>query len=119
LEISQDLILTALDLELAEGTVIADRVGETDCIFLARLYRAEQAIAGRLLTLAKGKLPWGSIDPDKAIPWIEQRISLTLAESQKTAVALALASKVLLITGGPGVGKTTIVNAIRRRRSLS
>jgi len=114
LEISQDLIRTALDLELAEGTVIADRVGETDCIFLAGLYRAEQAIAERLLTLAKGKLPWGSIDPDKAIPWIEQRISLTLAESQKTAVALALASKVLVITGGPGVGKTTIVNAILR-----
>lgn len=114
LEISQDLIRTALDLELAEGTVIADRVGETDCIFLAGLYRAEQAIAERLLTLAKGKLPWGSIDPDKAFPWIEQRISLTLAESQKTAVALALASKVLVITGGPGVGKTTIVNAILR-----
>jgi exodeoxyribonuclease V alpha subunit len=49
LEISQDLIRTALDLELAEGTVIADRVGETDCIFLAGLYRAEQAIAERLL----------------------------------------------------------------------
>jgi exodeoxyribonuclease V alpha subunit len=32
------------------------------------------------LTLAKGALPWASIDPDKAIPWIEQRISLTLAD---------------------------------------
>lgn len=69
------------------------------------------------MTVAKGKLPWGSIDPDKAIPWIEQRISPTLAESQKTAVALALASKVLVITGGPGVGKTTIVNAILRIHS--
>jgi len=66
------------------------------------------------LTLAKGELPWASIDPDKAIPWIEQRIKLTLAESQKAAVGLALASKVLVITGGPGVGKTTIVNAILR-----
>jgi exodeoxyribonuclease V alpha subunit len=56
LEISQDLILTALDLELAEGAVIADRVGETGCIFLAGLYRAEQAIAERLLRLAKGKV---------------------------------------------------------------
>jgi exodeoxyribonuclease V alpha subunit len=114
LEISQDLIRTALDLELAEGTVIADRVGETDCIFLASLYRAERAIAERLLTLAKGKLPWDLIAPEKAIPWIERRITLTLAESQRKAVALALASKVLVITGGPGVGKTTIVNAILR-----
>jgi exodeoxyribonuclease V alpha subunit len=114
LEIPQDLIRTALDLELAEGAVIADQVGGIDCIFLSSLYRAERAIAERLLTLAKGELPWASIDPDKAIPWIEQRINLTLAESQKAAVGLALASKVLVITGGPGVGKTTIVNAILR-----
>src|SRR6201988_2989799 len=49
LEIPQDLIRTALGLELAEGTVIADRVGEIDCIFLGSLHRAERAIAERLL----------------------------------------------------------------------
>src|ERR1700692_88182 len=108
------LIRTALDLELADGTVIADSLGETDCIFLASLYRAEQAIAERLLALSRAKLPWDSIDGDKALPWIEQRISLELAPSQKAAVRLALASKVLVLTGGPGVGKTTIINAILR-----
>jgi exodeoxyribonuclease V alpha subunit len=112
--VSQGLIRTALDLELADGTVIADRLGDTACVFLAGLHRAERAIAERLLTLNKGKLPWPSIDPGKAIPWIEQRIGMTLAESQKAAVGMALASKVLVITGGPGVGKTTIVNAILR-----
>ena len=114
LEIPQHLIRTALDLELAEATVIADQVGGIDCIFLASLYRAERAIAERLLALAKGELPWTPIDPAKAIPWIEQRINLTLAATQKAAVGLALASKVMVITGGPGVGKTTIVNAILR-----
>src|SRR5271169_4947139 len=114
LDVPQDLIRTALDLELADGTVIADRLGDTACVFLAGLYRAERAIAERLLTLNKGKLPWPVIDPGKAIPWIERRIGLTLAESQKAAVAMALGSKVLVITGGPGVGKTTIVNAILR-----
>src|SRR5215472_17199700 len=59
-----------------------------------------------------GKLPWPPIDADKAIPWIEQRVGLTLAQSQTVAVRVALASKVLVITGGPGVSKTTIVNAI-------
>jgi exodeoxyribonuclease V alpha subunit len=68
----------------------------------------------RLLKLAAGKLPWPPIDADKAIPWIEQRVGLTLAESQMVAVIVALASKVLVIPGGPGVGKTTIVNAILR-----
>jgi exodeoxyribonuclease V alpha subunit len=114
LDVPQDLIRTALDLELADGTVIADRLGETACVFLAGLYRAERAIAERLLTLTKGKIPWPRIDPDKAIPWIEQRTGLTLADSQKAAVAMALGSKVLVVTGGPGVGKTTIVNSILR-----
>ena len=58
LEVPEELVRTALDLELAEGTVIADTVGETACIFLAGLYRAEQVIAERLLRLANGTLPW-------------------------------------------------------------
>src|SRR5262249_48203297 len=114
LEVPQELMCTALDLELADGAVIADMVGEKSCVFLAGLYRAERGIAERLLQLGTGKLPWPRIDPDKAIPWIEQRTGLVLAESQRSAVALALASKVLVITGGPGVGKTTLVNAILR-----
>src|SRR5437660_10339537 len=103
-----------MDLELAERTVIADTVGETACIFLASLYRAEQVIAERILRLANGKLPWPSIDSEKALPWIEQKTGLSLAESQVAAIRLALLSKVLVITGGPGVGKTTIVNSILR-----
>jgi exodeoxyribonuclease V alpha subunit len=114
LDVSGELVQTALDLELAERTVIADTVGETACVFLAGLYRAEKAIAERLLRLANGKLPWPSIDLEKALPWIEQKTGLSLAESQVTAIRLALVSKVLVITGGPGVGKTTIVNSILR-----
>src|SRR5262249_55450663 len=52
------------------------------------------------------------IDADKAIPWVEERTKLALAESQQQAIRVALASKVLVITGGPGVGKTTLVNSI-------
>jgi exodeoxyribonuclease V alpha subunit len=114
LEVPRELVQTALDLELAEKTVIADAVGETPCVFLAGLYRAERVIAERLLRLVNGTLPWPYIDPDKALPWIEQRTNLEMADSQKTAIRLALLSKVLVITGGPGVGKTTIVNAILR-----
>jgi exodeoxyribonuclease V alpha subunit len=114
LEVDQGLVLTALDFELADGTVIADTVGETACIFLGGLYRAEQVVADRLLRLANGTLPWPYIDPEKALPWIEQNTGLTLAESQIAAIRLALRSKVLVVTGGPGVGKTTIVNSILR-----
>jgi exodeoxyribonuclease V alpha subunit len=48
------------------------------------------------------------------LPWVEGRIGLALAVSQVAAIRLALTSKVLVMTGGPGVGKTTIVNAILR-----
>ena len=114
LEVPPELVQTALELELVDRAVIADVVGEKSCIFLAGLYRAEQVIAERLLCLAQGALPWPDIDPEKALPWIEQKTGLSLAESQAAAVRLALVSKVLVITGGPGVGKTTIVNAILR-----
>src|ERR1700710_494349 len=58
LEVSIELVRTALDLELQEGAVVADRVGETPCTFLAGLHRAERVIAERLTRLANGMLPW-------------------------------------------------------------
>ncbi len=114
LEVDRALISTALELELVGGLVIADTVGGRECIFLGGLYHAEKKIAERLKTLLTGTLPWSAIDPDKALPWIEKRTGLTLAPSQREAIALALRSKMTVITGGPGVGKTTIVNAILR-----
>ncbi|MDJ0391621.1 ATP-dependent RecD-like DNA helicase [Roseomonas sp. E05] len=112
LEVSAELIETALTLELDAGEVVADTLDGERCVFLAGLYRAEQSIAERLGRLASGRQPWPAIEADKAIPWVEGRTGLALAGSQREALRLALASKMLVITGGPGVGKTTLVNAI-------
>jgi exodeoxyribonuclease V alpha subunit len=112
IEVSAALIETAVSLELEAGEVIDDTLDGRRCLFLPRLYRAEQDIAERLRRLTAGGTPWGTIDADKAIPWVERKTGLTLAESQKQAVVLAVSTKVLVITGGPGVGKTTLVNAI-------
>lgn len=136
------LLQSALDLELAEGTLVADRViATTDedpplsagqplgdappqqacageaAVFLPHLHQGEQRIARSLQKLCSGAPPWacgerGVIDPAVAVPWVERRLALQLAPSQRAAVELALASKVLVITGGPGVGKTTLINAI-------
>ena len=114
LEAPEDLVRAAIDEELAAGSVVADSVGDSPCVFLAGLHRAEHGIADRMRRIAAGSLPWPRLDPDKALPWIEQRTGLTLAKSQSAAIRLALSSKALVITGGPGVGKTTIVNAILR-----
>jgi exodeoxyribonuclease V alpha subunit len=114
LDAPQELVQTALDLETSDGVVIADTVDGTACAFLGGLYRAERVLADRLARLADGPLPWARIDPSKALPWLERKIGMALAESQIAGIRLALRSKVLVITGGPGVGKTTIVNAILR-----
>src|ERR671928_878079 len=112
LEVDPALVETALELELATGDVVRDSIGEEDCVFLGGLHGAERAIAERLQALASGAPPWPRIDSEKAIPWVEERTGLTLAESQRAAVEPALRSKVVVITGGPGVGKTTLVNSI-------
>lgn len=114
IEVPRNLIDAALDLELQEGSVVGDQVDGTPCIFLAGLHRAEQTIANRLASLQQAALTWQDIDADKAIPWIEGKTGLQLAASQRDAIRLALSSKVTVITGGPGVGKTTIVNSILR-----
>ena len=112
LEVPAELVETALGLELEGGAVVADDLEGRRCVFLAGLYRAEWEIAEKLKALAIGRPPWPAIDADKAIPWVEQRTKLALADSQREAVRVALVSKVLVITGGPGVGKTTLVNSI-------
>ncbi|TWA94867.1 exodeoxyribonuclease V alpha subunit [Azospirillum brasilense] len=112
LEIDASILETAAELERQDGAVIADSLGGEPCLFLAGLHRAERAIAERLRRLAGGPVPWPEIDAEKAIPWVEAKAGITLAEGQREALRQAATSKLLVITGGPGVGKTTLVNSI-------
>ena len=112
LEIDASILETAAELERQDGAVVADTLGGEPCLFLAGLHRAEQAIAERLRRLAGGPVPWPAIDAEKAIPWVEAKAGITLAEGQREALRQAVAAKLLVITGGPGVGKTTLVNSI-------
>ena len=114
LEIPTEILRDALHQELQDEIVVADTIDDRRCIFLGHLWNAEKIIAKRLTALALGKPSWPNIDTVKAIPWIEQKLGVTLAPSQREAVAKAVSSKVMVITGGPGVGKTTLVNAILR-----
>jgi exodeoxyribonuclease V alpha subunit len=80
LEAPKELLLTALELERSDGAVIADKIGDTACTF-----RAEQVIADRLIRIVNGRPPWTWIDEEKALPWVEKRSGLQLADSQKAA----------------------------------
>ena len=86
LEVPAELIRTALDLELADGTVVADTVEDTPCIFLGGLHRAERVIAGRILDIAADEPTWPRIDPDRALPSVERRTGLALTPGQANAV---------------------------------
>jgi exodeoxyribonuclease V alpha subunit len=112
LEIGQGRLQEALALEVADGAVLMDTVRDRECVFLPFLWHNEQAISERVRVLAKGEPPQGKIDAGKALPWAEKRLGVTLAPGQRNAVELALSSKFLVVTGGPGVGKTTILRMV-------
>ena len=112
LNIPESVISNAIAHEIDEGELIEADFPVQGSIYLASLYLSEKSVGRNLRELVKGTPPWPNIDPEKAIPWVEKKLNLTLAASQREAVAAALKSKVMVITGGPGVGKTTIVRAI-------
>ncbi len=92
--------------------MVADTVNEQPCVFLPHLRHAEDAIAMAIRHLQAGRPPWAAIDAVKAIDWVEARLGVRLAPGQRGAVSKALSSKILIVTGGPGVGKTTIIRGI-------
>ncbi|KFI23177.1 SF1B family DNA helicase RecD2 [Nitrosococcus oceani] len=114
LEIPVPTIEQAIAQEVTAGQLIAEVIHDKSCLFLTPLYRSETGVAKHLQRLLQGRPPWGEINTDKAIPWVEEKTGLRLSPSQRAAVTQAVGSKIIVISGGPGVGKTTVVNSIIR-----
>ncbi len=112
LEISEAIVEQALSWMLSRGQLLQERVDHEDLIFLPHLSRAEAVVAAKIGELAEAPCNYPPIDIEKAIAWRQERSAKTLAESQKEALIQALTHRVVVITGGPGVGKTTLVNSI-------
>ena len=89
-------------------TLEADRLG----VYLAPFYIAEDGVAKLLRNLLAAPKTVRPIAPDKAVDMVQKELGIELAGRQIEAVRFAAAHKVLVVTGGPGTGKTTIINAI-------
>ena len=97
--------------ETAEGDA-AGNATEPRRIYLKSLYYAERDVAARVRAILSSRRSFAAFDAGKAIGWWEARQGFTLAERQREALVNSLSSKFSVITGGPGVGKTTIIRAL-------
>jgi exodeoxyribonuclease V alpha subunit len=114
LTVDEKIVNDALERTLAEGDLVRDVIQDSELIYLPHLKRAEETIAQHIQVLCQMPPNYPPIQVDKAVEWCQQKTSKQLAPSQQNALKLALTSRLLVITGGPGVGKTTLVNAILR-----
>jgi exodeoxyribonuclease V alpha subunit len=112
-EIEQGIIEDAVVSVVGDGDVVQEIVDGEPWLFLASLHQAEVGLAKSVHRLASATPhPLPNIDVTKAITWVEQQLGINLAAGQQEAIRQACEHKLLVITGGPGVGKTTLVRSI-------
>jgi len=121
LEVEESTIPYAIDAIAEEGSIVIDnKFFEKDeevttdqrVIYLAKFYVSETGIAKKLKRLTSTPKQLRLINLDNAINWVEKSLKIEFSEKQKEAIKAAINSKVMIITGGPGTGKTTIIKAI-------
>lgn len=120
LEVGRNMIADALVHIASENKIIIERIDDSVSIdqdddsgvFLTRYYFSETGISYLLKRLKAMPKATRSIDPVKALKWVQGKINFTLADKQAKAIKSAVLNKVMVITGGPGTGKTTIIQAV-------
>ncbi|MBA4417221.1 MAG: ATP-dependent RecD-like DNA helicase [Syntrophus sp. (in: bacteria)] len=83
-------------------------------VYLAKFHVSELGIASRIKTLLAFPKQLKLINLDQAIEWVQKDLKIAFSPQQVAAVKTSVNSKVMVVTGGPGTGKTTIINAIIR-----
>ena len=112
LEVGEQTVEHALSQMITSGSLLLEAIRGESLVFLPHLRKAEEGIAAKIRALAEAQSAYPPIAFAKAVQWCEAKTGKTLAPSQKDALQTALTCRVVIITGGPGVGKTTLVNSI-------
>lgn len=111
-EINREIVVAAVEDARAEQELVRETVDEEPWLYLKPLFLAELGVARAVRSLREGAHPLPGIKIEIALAWVERKMGLELAETQRDAIRQAATSKVLVITGGPGTGKTTIVRGL-------
>jgi len=120
LGVERDTIVKAFGKIASEKKIVIEDLNKEDirennkAIYLAKFHVCEVGVAARLNALIRFPKKLRSFDREKAIEWVQGELKIQLADKQKQAVKEALEKKVMVVTGGPGTGKTTIINSIIR-----
>lgn len=122
LDIDREIVVAAIrTIEADKRIVIETRCREAEAIpdndkavYLAGYHTAETQLAARLKALLRTPQALRRIDAEKAVQWVQEKLAITLADRQIEAVRCIMGNKVMVVTGGPGTGKTTLINAIIR-----
>lgn len=112
LEVDETVVNEAFERHLKDERILSEKIAGEELIFMPLLRDAEERIARQLRRLADAREPDPAIDAEKAIPWVEEKTGRRLSPSQHDALRTALRSRAVVITGGPGVGKTTLVQSL-------
>ena len=112
LEAEPDLIESGLTAAELGGKVMIDRRMPDQGVYLTGLYEAESKVADRIGSLLKGAGAARSAKPEKALAWAQKKLDIRLGDKQIDAVKCTLHGRMMVITGGPGTGKTTLIRII-------
>ncbi|HEY1380606.1 MAG TPA: ATP-dependent RecD-like DNA helicase [Gemmataceae bacterium] len=111
-QIAPEVVREAIEHERTAGEVVREPQADEPWLYSKPLFLAEVGVARSLRNLCDGGHPLPKIDTAAALKWVEQKMGVELAPAQRDAIRRATEDKVLVITGGPGVGKTTLVRGI-------